>query len=86
MKEEDELIRNALADTTNDHPIAAVLTELNKRHVEVMDKPRQGFVPMDISNSNLKSLQQLQAHGEVFELGRELSSGGASGRLAWRGR
>src|SRR5258708_6945443 len=34
MKEEDELIRNALADSTNDHPVAAVLTELNKRRVE----------------------------------------------------
>jgi len=26
MKEEDELIRNALADPTNDHPVAMVLT------------------------------------------------------------
>jgi hypothetical protein len=64
MREEDELIRNALADTTNDHPIAAALTELNKRHVEAMEKPRQGFVPIDISNSNLKSLQQPQTYGD----------------------
>src|SRR5580658_2653576 len=28
MKEANELIRNALADSTNDHPVAAVLTEL----------------------------------------------------------
>ena len=50
MKEEDELIRNALADATNDHPIAAVLTELNKRRVEAMGKPNQGFPPMNFSN------------------------------------
>jgi hypothetical protein len=42
MKEADELIRNALADTANDHPVAAVLKELSKRHVEAMEKPENG--------------------------------------------
>ena len=58
MKEADELIRNALADPTNDHPIAAVLTELNKRHAEAMDKPGQEFFPMDLSN--LRNMQRPQ--------------------------
>src|ERR1700680_635789 len=39
MKEANELIRNALAETTNDHPVAAVLTELSKRRAEAMEKP-----------------------------------------------
>jgi hypothetical protein len=60
MKDEDELIRNALADT-NDHPIAGVLTELNKRRVEAMGKPNhQGFV---FEDGGLQSLQQ-PAYGE----------------------
>ena len=51
MKEEDELIRNALADSTNDHPVAVALTELNKRRAEAMDNPHQGFFsPMNPSN------------------------------------
>src|SRR5882762_9802641 len=62
MKEEDELIRNALADATNEHPIAVVLAELNKRRAEAMDKPGQGFFSMDIGN--WKYMQQPQAHGE----------------------
>jgi hypothetical protein len=62
MKEEDEMIRNALADTTNDHPVAAVLKELSKRHAEAMEKPGQGFFPLDLGN--LKYLQQPQAYGE----------------------
>jgi hypothetical protein len=61
MKEADELIRNALADTANEHPVAAVLTELNKRRVEAMGKPGQGFFPMDISN--LQNMQRPQAYG-----------------------
>ena len=56
LKEADELIRNALADPTNEHPVAAVLTELNKRRVEAMDKPGQGFFPMDLGS--LRYLQQ----------------------------
>lgn len=57
MKDANELIRNALADTTNEHPVAGVLTELNKRRVEAMDKPNQtGFFPMD--DGVLRSLQQ----------------------------
>lgn len=57
MKEEDELIRNALADQTNEHPVAAVLTELNKRRAEAMEKPHQGFFsPMN--PSNLQNLQR----------------------------
>ena len=57
MKEQDEVIRNALADTTNEHPVAGVLTELNKRRVEAIDKPNQGgFFPMDLGS--LRYLQQ----------------------------
>jgi hypothetical protein len=57
MKEADELIRNALADPTNDYPVAAVLTELNKRRVEAMEKPNHmGFFPMDLGT--LRYLQQ----------------------------
>jgi hypothetical protein len=61
MKEADELIRNALADSTNDHPVSVVLTELNKRRVEAMGKPGQGFFPMDISN--LQNMQRPQLYG-----------------------
>ncbi len=61
MKEANELIRNALADTTNDHPVAAVLRELNKRQVEAMEKPNHGFFPMDLGT--LRYLQQ-PAYGE----------------------
>jgi hypothetical protein len=46
MRDEDELIRNALADATNVHPVAGVLTEINKRRVEEMDKGQQ--FPMDL--------------------------------------
>ena len=56
MKEQDEVIRNALADTTNEHPVAVALTELNKRRAEAMDKPGQGFFPMDLGT--LRYLQQ----------------------------
>jgi len=59
MKEEDELIRNALADSTNEHPVAAVLTELNKRRVEAMGKPNHGFFPP----MNLSNLENLQRYG-----------------------
>jgi hypothetical protein len=47
MKDTDELIRNALADDANAHPVAAVLTQLNKRRVEEMDTPGQ---PSPLSN------------------------------------
>jgi hypothetical protein len=60
MKDEDELMRNALADATNEHPVAAVLTELIKGRVEAMGKPNQGFPP--INPSNLENLQR-PAHG-----------------------
>jgi hypothetical protein len=59
MKEEDDLIRNALADSTNEHPVAAVLTELNKRRVEAMSKPNHGFLP-PINLSNLENLQRYE--------------------------
>src|SRR5260370_33369249 len=36
MKDANELIRNALADTTNEHPVAAVLRRLNKHRAERM--------------------------------------------------
>ena len=58
MKEEDELIRNALADRANEHPVAAVLTELNKRRVEAMDKAGHTFFPMD--HSTLQYIQRPQ--------------------------
>jgi len=61
MKEEDELIRNALADRANEHPVAAVLTELNKRRVEAMEKPGHTFFPVDIST--LQYMQKPQAYG-----------------------
>ncbi len=57
MKEEDELIRNALADTTNERPVAGVLTELNKRRVEAMDKPNHEFLP-PMNLSNLQNMQR----------------------------
>lgn len=66
MKEADELIRNALADTTNDHPIAAVLTELDKRRAKAMEEPSERFglvAGMDIS-TNLRMMQRPQAYGE----------------------
>src|SRR5260370_28788125 len=57
MEETKESIRKALADTTNEHPVATVLTELNKRRVEAMEKPNQmGFFPMDLGT--LRYLQQ----------------------------
>lgn len=62
MKEEDDLIRNALADSTNEHPVATVLTELNKRHVEAMDKPAQRFF-FSPGPPNLQNLQR-PAYGE----------------------
>jgi hypothetical protein len=58
VKDADELIRNALADPTNDHPVATVITELNKRRVEAMEKPGQGLFPMD--RSNLEYIQRPQ--------------------------
>lgn len=62
MKEENELIRSVLADPTNEHPVAVVLAELNKRRVEAMGKPNQGlFPPMNFSN--LENLQRPQAYG-----------------------
>jgi hypothetical protein len=63
MKEENELIRNALADTTNNHPVAGVLTELNKRRVEAMGKPGNNFFLMDTS-SNLQEMQRPQLYGD----------------------
>jgi hypothetical protein len=62
MKEADELMRNALADPTNDHPVAVVLAELNKRRVAAMDKPGNGFF-FSSEPSNLKYLQQPQLYG-----------------------
>jgi hypothetical protein len=62
MKEEDELIRNALADPANEHPVAAVLTELNKRRVEEMGKRGFFFSP---GPSNLGNLQQRPAYGPM---------------------
>jgi hypothetical protein len=55
MKEEDELIRNALADSTNEHPVAAILTELNKRQFEEMGKHGFFYSP---GPSNLQNLQR----------------------------
>ena len=64
MKDTDELIRNALADETNAHPVAVVLTQLNKRRVEEMDRPGQRF-PMDLSDSELRSMQQPISYGPM---------------------
>jgi hypothetical protein len=62
MKEANELIRSALADPTNDHPVAGVLTELNKRQVAAMEKPNQmGVFAMDLGT--LRYLQR-PAYGE----------------------
>ena len=62
MKEADELIRNALADETNSHPVAAVLTELNKRRAEAMDKPGNGFF-FSQDTSQFQSMQRPQVFG-----------------------
>lgn len=62
MKEADELIRKVLADPSNDHPVAAVITEMNKRRVEQMDKPGPQF-PMDIEN--LRRMQEPIAYGPM---------------------
>jgi hypothetical protein len=64
MKDTDELIRNALVDEANVHPVAVVLTQLNKRRVEEMDKPGQRF-PMDLSDSELRSMQQSISYGPM---------------------
>ena len=64
MTEADELIRNALADPTNEHPVAAVLTELNKRRAEAMEKPDNGFLHLMDVSSNLRSIQQPQPYGD----------------------
>jgi len=64
MKDTDELIRNALADEPNAHPVAVVLTQLKKRRVEELDKPGQGF-PMDLSDSELRSMQQPMSYGPM---------------------
>jgi hypothetical protein len=55
MRDEDELIRNALADPTNEHPVAGVLTELHKRQVEEMGK-HEFF--HSLGPSNLENLQR----------------------------
>ena len=64
MKDTDELIRNALADEANAHPVAVVLTQLSKRRVEEMDRPSQRF-PMDLSDSELRSMQQPISYGPM---------------------
>lgn len=64
MKDTNELIRNALADEANADPVAVVLTQLNKRRVEEMDKPGQRF-PMDLSDSELRSMQQPIGYGPM---------------------
>src|SRR5260370_34254628 len=46
MKDTNELIRNALADTTNEHPVAAVLTKFNKIRGAAMGKTKPRFFPM----------------------------------------
>lgn len=63
MKDTDELIRNALADESNAHPVAVVLTQLNKRRVEELDKPGQRYSPMD--DSELRSMQQPMSYGPM---------------------
>jgi hypothetical protein len=63
MKDEDELIRSALADPANEHPVAGVLTELNKRRIEEMNKPQR--FPMDLSDSELRQIQQPIAYGPM---------------------
>jgi hypothetical protein len=51
------LIGSTNCNKANAHPVAVVLTQLNKRRVEEMDKPGQRF-PMDLSDSELRSMQQ----------------------------
>jgi hypothetical protein len=63
MKDENELIRSALADSANEHPVAGVLTELNKRRIEEMNKPNR--FPMNLSDSELRSMQQPAAYGPM---------------------
>src|SRR5215467_5700301 len=65
MKDTDELIRNALADESNAHPVAVVLTQLEKRRVEELDKPGQQQIPMDLSKAELRSVQQPIGYGPM---------------------
>jgi hypothetical protein len=62
MKEEDELIRNALADAANEHPVEPILTELHKRRVEEMGK--RGFFYSPVP-SNLQNLLRPIAYGPM---------------------
>jgi hypothetical protein len=69
MKEANEVIRTALADPTNDHPVAVASRELNTRRLEAMDKPNhQGFSQMDLGG--LQYLQQ-PAYGEKGKTERQ---------------
>src|SRR5260370_15294129 len=45
MKDTNELIRNALADTTNEHTVPAGFTEIKKHRVDGAVKPHQRFLP-----------------------------------------
>ena len=64
MKDTDELIRNALADESNSHPVAVALTQLKERRVEELDKPGQQF-PMYLLDSALRSMQQPISYGPM---------------------
>ena len=63
IKGTNELIRNALADETNVHPVAGVLTELNKRRIEEMNKGQR--FPVDLSDSELRSMEQPVSNGPM---------------------
>jgi len=58
-KEGVEVMRNALADPTNDHPAAEALKELTRRRTVAMEGACKGFF-FSTDLSNLRSMQQPQ--------------------------
>jgi hypothetical protein len=76
-KKVNEIVKNALADTTNDHPTAAALTELSKYVVEGMARKQDGrYDPerdehMELQG-DIQNLKNMQPHRGTTE--RELLS------------
>jgi hypothetical protein len=77
MKKVDEIVRAALADTTNDHPTPAAITELAKAAAEPMahnpDSPYDaeseevGFLQAGISNMRMVQRMAAQNMGGPSE-------------------
>jgi hypothetical protein len=68
MKKINEIVRNALVDPANDHPVATAITELAKYAVELMSrKPESPYDPeldqpghLQNAIQNLRGMQQPQ--------------------------